>query len=73
MWIVALLREMGVQWTRNEQERRLFPLCVQVQARLHERYGVAYQTTSVSQVPDAYMEDVKEMMGEILSQVGRGD
>ena len=61
--ILALAQAVGVQWTRREQERRLFHLCVQVQARLAERHGAAYRTPDVSRVPEAYQDEAKEIIG----------
>ena len=61
--ILTLVQALGVQWTREEQERRLFPLCVQVQAELWRRYGARYTTADVSQVPEAYELEAKEIIG----------
>jgi hypothetical protein len=54
-----------VQWSQAEREQRLFHVCVQVQAALITRYP-GYQTTSVHVVPDAVVDEVKEMLKEIL-------
>ena len=62
--VLDLVRELGVQWTRQERERRLFPLCVQVQAELWRRHGDRYTTPDVSQVPEAYEAEVKEIIVE---------
>ena len=67
MLIIALVKGLGVTWTRGEQERRLFPLCVQVQAQLAARHGPAYHTPHISQVPETYCAEAKEMLGALLS------
>ena len=56
-----------VTWTTTERERRLFHVCVQVQATLMARYP-GYQTPSVHTVPDALAAEVKEILREILPQ-----
>lgn len=63
MTILELVQQLGVQWTRSEQERRLFALCVQVQAALAQRHGEAYTTADVSQVPAAFVDEAKEIIG----------
>lgn len=55
-----------VTWSRTERERRLFHVCVQVQAQLMARYP-GYQTGTVHTVPDALEGEVKEMLSQILS------
>lgn len=65
--ILALVKACGVQWSRQEQERRLFPLCVHVQAVLMERHGRNYTTCEVGLVPDEYVDEVKEIIGGELS------
>ena len=72
MRVLTLVQQLGVQWTRSEQERRLFPLCVQVQAELMRRHGDTYRTPDVSQVPEAYTEEAKEIIGAELLQSGHG-
>ena len=67
-----LVQQLGVTWSRSEQERRLFALCVQVQATLMQRYGHDYQIPDISVVPRAYTEEAKEIIGEELSQSGLG-
>lgn len=68
--ILTLVQQLGVQWTRGEQERRLFPLCVQVQAELLRRHGATYRTPDVSQVPEMYEAEVKEMLRAEFLQSG---
>jgi hypothetical protein len=64
-----LLEQAGVRWSRNERERRLFHVCVQVQARLIERYP-DYTVPQVHVVPEALVDEVKEMLDEVLFAVG---
>ena len=72
MTILELVQQLGVQWTRSEQERRLFALCVQVQATLRERHGDAYHTPDVSQVPEGYVHEAKEIVAsEVLLKACR--
>jgi hypothetical protein len=54
-----------VTWSVAEREQRLFHVCVQVQSQLIARHP-GYQTTSVHVVPDAVVEEVKEMLGALL-------
>lgn len=68
--VLTLVRALGVEWTRAEQEQRLFSLCIQVQATLAQRHGRAYHTTHVSQVPATYGAEAKELVREILPQIG---
>lgn len=68
--IAALVQQLGVTWTRAEQERRLFALCVHVQATLSQRHGATYRTPDVGVVPATYTAEVKEMLGEILPEIG---
>jgi hypothetical protein len=68
--IASLLPALGVQWTPVEQERRLFVLCVQVQATLRGRHGRRYETPDVSLVPVAYVDEAKELMRAEFSASG---
>lgn len=69
MLIWTLVKPL-VAWSQAERERRLFHLCVQVQAALMARYP-GYTTPSVHTVPEAVVDDVtilvKEMLGAELS------
>jgi hypothetical protein len=58
-----------VTWTPAQRERRLFHVCCQVQAQLMATYP-GYQTTNQHTVPDAVVDEVKEMLGALLSQTG---
>ena len=64
--ILALVQAVGVEWTRAQQERRLFHLCVHVHAMLMERHGKAYDTSDVGQVPERYADEAKEIVREKL-------
>lgn len=54
-----------VTWSRVERERRLFSLCVQVQATLMTRYP-GYQTTSQHEIPAALAAEAETLIKEIL-------
>lgn len=63
--LIWTLVEPLVTWTVAERERRLFQVCVQVQAQLMARYP-DYHTVNQHTVPDALAEEVKEILYAIL-------
>jgi quercetin dioxygenase-like cupin family protein len=54
-----------VTWSRAERERRLFHVCVQVQARLLARYP-DYHTTEVYVIPPAVAAEVQTMLTTLV-------
>lgn len=66
MLIWTLVQQLGVDWPRAERQRRLFHVCVRVQATLMARYP-GYQTTSVHTVPEAVVDEVKEMLRNLTA------
>jgi hypothetical protein len=67
MLIWHLVQQLGVRWSRGERARRLFRLCVQVQARLMARYP-DYHNLQVHHIPPAVVEEVEDMLSDILGR-----
>jgi hypothetical protein len=59
-----------VRWSRAERRRRLFYLCVQVQARLLARYP-DYHNLNVQDVPPALAADVLDVLPQLKSRDSR--